>query len=80
MTEKVVKVYSTPNCPWCRRTKQFLENNNIKYQDMNVAEDKAARNEMIEVTHQLSVPAITIDGQIIIGFKENELKEKLGIK
>jgi glutaredoxin 3 len=80
MSEKIVKVYSTPTCPWCRRTKQFLDNNGIKYQDLNVAEDKTAREEMINVTHQMSVPTITIDGDIVIGFKETELKEKLGLK
>jgi glutaredoxin 3 len=80
MADKVVKVYSTPTCPWCRRTKQFLDNNGIKYQDLNVADDKAAREEMINVTHQMSVPTIMIDNEMVIGFKEAELKEKLGIK
>ena len=80
MADKVVKVYSTPTCPWCRRTKQFLDNNGIKYQDLNVADDKAAREEMINVTHQMSVPTIMIDTEMVVGFKEAELKEKLGIK
>jgi glutaredoxin 3 len=80
MADKVVKVYSTPTCPWCRRTKQFLDNNGIKYQDLNVADDKAAREEMINVTHQMSVPTIMIDNEMVVGFKEAELKEKLGIK
>ena len=79
MSEKVVKVYSTPTCPWCRRTKMWLDEKGIKYQDLNVAEDKAAKEEMINLTHQLGVPIITIDGEAIIGFKENELKAKLGI-
>ena len=79
MSEKVVKVYSTPTCPWCRRTKMWLDEKGIKYQDLNVAEDKAARDEMINITHQLGVPIIIIDGEVIIGFKENELKAKLGI-
>jgi glutaredoxin 3 len=80
MADKVVKVYSTPTCPWCRRTKQFLDNNGIKYQDLNVADDKVAREEMINVTHQMSVPTIMIDNEMVVGFKEAELKEKLGIK
>ena len=79
MSEKVVKVYSTPTCPWCRRTKMWLDEKGIKYQDLNVAEDKAARDEMINITHQLGVPIIIIDGEVIIGFKENELKATLGI-
>ena len=80
MADKMVKVYSTPTCPWCRRTKQFLENNGIKYQDMNVADDKAAREEMINVTHQMSVPTIMIDGEIVIGFKEGRAQRKIGNK
>jgi glutaredoxin 3 len=80
MTEIQVKVYSTPSCPWCKKAKQFLEANGIKYQDLNVAEDKAAREEMINQSHQLAVPTIFINGEFIIGYNEAALKEKLGIK
>jgi glutaredoxin 3 len=80
MADKVVKVYSSPTCPWCKKVKQFLEANSIKYQDVNVAEDKAAREEMANVTHQLAIPATVIDGDVVIGFNEKALKEKLGIK
>ena len=79
MSTKSVKVYSTPTCPWCKRTKKFLEDNSIAYQDLNVAEDEAARNEMIEKTGQLGVPVIDIDGEIVVGFDEPLLKEKLGL-
>jgi glutaredoxin 3 len=80
MAEKLVKVYSTPTCPWCKKAKQFLDANGIKYQDLNVAEDKAARDEMINTTHQMAVPTIAVDGEYVIGYNENSLKEKLGIK
>jgi glutaredoxin 3 len=80
MSEKVVKIYSTPTCPWCKRTKQFLDANGIKYQDMNVAEDKVARDEMVNKTHQLGVPTIMIDDEFVIGFNEKALKEKLDLK
>jgi glutaredoxin 3 len=80
MTEKLVKVYSTPTCPWCKKAKQFLEINNIKYKDLNVAEDKVAREEMINLTHQIAVPTIAIDGEFVVGFNEKVLKEKLEIK
>jgi len=80
MAEKQVKVYSTPTCPWCKRAKQFLDANHIPYQDLNVAEDKAARDEMLNLTHQMAVPTIAIDGQFVIGYNEKSLKEKLEIK
>ncbi|GAG10347.1 unnamed protein product [marine sediment metagenome] len=79
MSDREVKVYSTPTCPWCRRVKQFLEANGISYQDFNVAEDPAAREEMINKCKQLAVPTICIDGEVIVGFNEAQLKEKLGL-
>jgi glutaredoxin-like YruB-family protein len=80
MAEKIVKVYTTPTCPWCKKVKQLLSDNGIQYQEMNVAEDKAAREEMANTTHQLSIPTTLIDGEFVIGFNEKALKEKLGIK
>jgi len=79
VSTKEVKVYSTPGCPWCRRAKRFLEDNGITYQDFNVAEDSAAREEMINKCYQLAVPTICIDGEVIVGFNEAVLKEKLGL-
>lgn len=79
MINKQVKVYSTPTCPWCKRTKQFLEMNGITYQEFNVAEDKAAREEMIKTTNQMAVPTIMIGSEYVIGYNEKTLKEKLGI-
>ncbi len=57
----------------------MLDENGIKYQELNVATDKAAREEMINKTHQMSVPTILIDGEVVVGYNEKMLKEKLGI-
>jgi glutaredoxin-like YruB-family protein len=79
MSVKEVKVYSTPTCPYCKMTKKFLEDNGIKYQDLNVAQDKAARDEMINKSGQMGVPVIDIDGELILGFDQAQLKKKLGL-
>jgi len=79
MNTKEVKVYSTPTCPWCKRTKKLLEDNGIAYQDFNVGADRVAREEMVHKTGQMGVPVIEIDGDIVVGFDEGWLKEKLGL-
>ena len=56
-----------------------MESNNIQYEDLNVAEDKAARDEMISRSGQMTVPVIDIDGELLLGFDQNQVKEKLGI-
>ena len=79
MSAKEVKVYSTPTCPYCKMAKKFLEDNGIEYQDLNVAEDKAAREEMIRKSGQMAVPVIDIEGEFVIGFNQAQLKQKLGL-
>lgn len=74
-----VKVYSTPTCPWCHRTKKFLDDNHIPYQDLNVAEDRKARDDMVHKSGQLAVPVVDIDGEIRIGWDQAWLKQKLGL-
>ncbi|HJW97437.1 MAG TPA: glutaredoxin domain-containing protein [archaeon] len=75
-----VKVYSTPTCPYCYMAKDFLKENGIAFEDINVAEDHAAAHEMIEKSGQMGVPVIDINGTIIVGFDREAVKKALGIK
>ena len=75
----MVKIYSTPTCVYCKMAKEFFKKNNIQYDEANVAEDQAAREEMVNKSGQLGVPVIDIDGKIIVGFDESELKKALNL-
>ena len=59
--------------------KQLLDDNKISYQDVDVVSDKAAREEMVTKTGQISVPVIDIDGEISVGYNEKWLKQKLNL-
>ncbi len=80
ISAKEVKVYSTPTCAYCKMVKKFLEDNSVSYQDINVAEDKAALDDIIKRSGQMGVPVIDIDGDLVIGFNKVKLKEKLKLK
>ncbi len=71
----VVKVYSTPMCPWCHKTKEFLKQHKIKFKDINVGENQKAAQEMIKKSGQTGVPVIDINGKIIAGFDELAIKK-----
>ncbi len=73
----MVKVYSTPTCPWCKKVKGYLESKNIEFIDVNVGDDKEARKEMIELSGQQGVPVVNIDGKIIVGFDRGTIDEAL---
>ena len=74
-----VKIYSTPACPFCRMTKNYLQEHKIPFTDINVAADPKAAKEMVDKSDQMGVPVIDIDGNIIVGFDKNALKAALGI-
>jgi len=74
-----VKVYSTPGCPWCHVAKQFLSDNKIAYEDINVAVDEDQARIMIEKSGQMGVPVIEVGKEIIVGFDEARLRKALNI-
>ena len=76
---KQVKVYSTPSCPYCIRAKQFLKENNIDYEDLDVSVNQASAQEMVSKSGQMGVPVLDIDGEIIVGFDKERIKKALGI-
>lgn len=77
--DKTVKVYSTTTCPYCVRAKQFLRENNITFQDIDVSSDQSAADDMIRKSGQMGVPVLEIDGEIIVGFDKERIKQALGL-
>lgn len=73
----VITVYSTPTCPWCKKAKEWLKKNKYEFEDINVVEEDKARDKMIEISGQMGVPVIDVDGKVLIGFDETKLKEAI---
>lgn len=59
--------------------KDFFTENNIQFTDHDVATDPSAIQEAIAKSGQMGVPVIDIDGKIIVGFNEPELRTLLNI-
>jgi len=76
---KKVRVYSTPTCPFCIMAKKFLKDNNIEFEDIDVSRDIKAAREMVEKTGQMGVPVIEIDGEFVIGFNREKIKQLLNL-
>ena len=78
MANKIL-VYSTPSCPYCVRVKQFLAENNIPFENYDVELDHHKAEEMVAKSGQMAVPVLDIDGQIIVGFDKERIKQLLRI-
>lgn len=64
----MIKLYTTDSCPWCVKAKNYLKSKNISFEELNVAEDMNARQEMVQKSRQMGVPVLDINGTVIIGF------------
>ena len=74
-----VTIYTTPSCVYCKMTKEFFAKNGVQYEELNVATDAKAREDMVAKSHQLGVPVIDVDGSIVIGFDQKNLETLLGL-
>jgi len=72
-----VKIYTTPTCPWCKKTKEFLKLKKIAYTELDVTSNEKARDEMVKKSKQMGVPVLDIDGKIIVGFDQGAIEKAL---
>ena len=82
--QKQVKMYTLSTCSHCRATKKFLDDCNVEYQftdvDLLVGEErKAILDDVRKINPACSFPTIIIGDKVIVGFKEDEIKEALGL-
>jgi glutaredoxin-like YruB-family protein len=75
----MVKVYSTPTCPYCFTLKEFLKERGIDFEDIDVSKNEAILQEMVQKSGQMAVPVIEIDGQIVVGFDKEKISKLLNI-
>jgi len=73
----IVKVYSTPTCPWCVKAKDYLKSINVDFEDVDVSKDREAAMEMVRKTRQMGVPVVQIGSTYIVGFDKDAIDEAL---
>lgn len=73
----MIKVYSTPTCPWSEKVKDYLKSKNARFIYVDVASNREERENMIEISGQQSVPVIDIHGEIVIGFDKPAINNAL---
>ena len=76
---KNVKVYSTPSCPFCIKVKQFLQDQNVEFENIDVSSDQEKVQEMVQKSGQMGVPVLDVEGDIIVGFDKEKIVKALGL-
>jgi len=79
-----VKVYSLSTCSHCKATKKFLNDCQIQYEFTDVdklegEERTAILDDVRKWNPKCSFPTVIIGDTVIVGHKEDEIKEALGL-
>ncbi|RJR44840.1 MAG: glutaredoxin family protein [Desulfobacteraceae bacterium] len=85
MEEKRVKVYTLSTCGHCKAAKKLLDDCSVAYEftdvDLLTGEDRAEVLEDVKkLNPRCSFPTIIIGDRVIVGYKENEIREALGMR
>lgn len=80
-----VLLYALSTCAWCKRTKKLLIDHGIEYEYVDV--DLCSDEDRDEIHKDIerrgarpSYPIVIVDDkEVIIGFREDAIKEALGI-
>jgi glutaredoxin-like protein NrdH len=84
MSEKQIKLYSLSTCSHCKSTKKLLNDCTVLYEFVDVdllegEERQAILEDVRKFNPKCSFPTIIIGDKVIVGFKEKEIKEALGL-
>ena len=77
--------YGLSTCVWCKRTRQFLENEDVTfdyvYLDLLKGQEREEAMEQVRCWNSaVSFPTVVVDdSQCVIGYKPDKLKEALGL-
>lgn len=70
----MVKIYSKQNCPACKMTKRFLNENKIPYEEFDILANETSLNEVKKMGYQ-TVPVIVFEDMNFDGFRPMELNK-----
>ncbi len=80
-----IKLYALSTCSHCRDTKDLLKQCHIAYDCVDIdtlgPEDrKKVVEEVKKLNPECSLPTLVVGDKVVVGFREDKIKEVLGIK
>lgn len=73
-----VRVYTTTYCPYCHSAKALLDRKGVPYEEIDVTDDDAAREKLVETTGMRTVPQIFVGETHVGGFTDLDALERAG--
>lgn len=73
---KDYKLFVGTICPYCKKVENFMNENNIEIEIVNIEEDREAMNELIEKGGKRQVPCLYHDGEYL--YESDDIIKFLG--
>ena len=83
MNNLPIKLYTLSTCTHCKSLKGLLEESKVQFEFIDIdllekKERKAVMKDLRRINPKGSLPTVQIGDQVVVGFKEDEIKEALG--
>ncbi len=72
-----LKLFSREWCSWCIDAKDYLTERGYQFTEINVGQDRAAYEEMKELSNQTYVPTLVAGDEVLANFDTNQLEKFL---
>ena len=72
-----LKLFSREWCSWCIDAKEYLTDRGYQFTEIDVGQDRAAYQEMKELSDQTYVPTLVAGDEVLANFDTNQLEKFL---
>ncbi len=72
-----LKLFSREWCSWCIDAKEYLSERGYKFTEIDVGQDRAAYEEMKELSDQTYVPTLLAGDEVLANFDTDQLEKFL---
>ena len=80
-----VVAFTLSTCGWCKKTKRFLDENDVVYEntEVDLLEGEERKRVLAEVKRwnpRQSFPTVVVDDkEVVVGYDEGKLRKALGL-
>jgi glutaredoxin 3 len=75
MKAQKIRLFVKPFCGWCHEAKDWLDERDISYEEIDVTSDRAGFQEMLSLSGQTLAPVIDVDGEVLADFDTGQLEK-----
>ena len=72
-----LRLFSREWCSWCIDAKEYLTQRGYQFTEIDVGEDRAAYQEMKELSDQTYVPTLVAGDEVLANFDTDQLEKFL---